>query len=196
MSKMEIVSIIYYIETVIRNNWYRLVGKMVKLYLILHGCRVGKGLKCKAWPRFKAVPKGNITIGNYVTLGRDITLEAWESGKIVLGNHVLLTQNVLISSKSEVRMGDYSGAAEYTSIRDHDHEMKNKNLAIRQEPSRTAPIFIGEKVGITSYCLILRGAVLPNGVILGANTIVTREDKLEENGIYVGSPPKLIRKRA
>ena len=156
---MEIVSIIYYIETVIRNSWYRLLGKMVKLYLILHGCRVGKGLKCKAWPRFSAVPKGNITIGSYATLGRDITFEAWESGKIILGNHILLTQNVLISSKSEVRMGDYSGAAEYTSIRDSDSELKNKNLAMRQEPSRTSPIFIGERVGITSYCIILKGSV-------------------------------------
>jgi acetyltransferase-like isoleucine patch superfamily enzyme len=127
--------------------------------------------------------------------GRDITIEIQEEGRIIIGSNVLFTQNILLSCRSLIEIGDDCSMAEYSSFRDHDHIMSDKTLKPKQLPSRAEPIFIGQKVGIMSNCLILRGAVLPDGVLLGANTIVNRKFKLEKNGIYAGYPPRLIRKR-
>lgn len=68
-------------EASVRNGWYTLLGLLVKGYLRLHGCRVGKRFRCMDLPKFRAVPRSNIFIGNNVTLGYGVVLEVTSTGK-------------------------------------------------------------------------------------------------------------------
>lgn len=188
------VKMIVYIETVCRNLRYRCKGRWFKLYLLLHGCEVGKGLKCIEFPKFREIPKKNIFIGNNVTLGRNITFEIGNKGKLTLGNNVLLADNILLSTISEIKVGDWAAIAENVSIRGSFHEMK-KDQPYRLQGSVSMPIIIEEDAGIGAGCVVLMGVVVPKGAFIGSNSTVTKKDDLEEYGIYGGTPLKLLKKR-
>ena len=182
------------LHSIFRNRIYWLRGWLLKYYLALHGCKVGKSLRCVEWPYFRSVPNNNIFIGNFVTIGRNVTLQSSKNGRIILKDYVKLTQDNLISAASEVHIGNHSGLAEYVSIRDSDHGIA-KGETMWSQPMVSEPIRIGNDVQISRGCAVFRGVTIEDGVIIGAHSIVTRNIKTVKNGIYLGSPLKLIGKR-
>lgn len=184
----------HYIESAYRNNCYKLKGWLFKLYLLLHGCRVGKNLKCLAFPRIRSVPKGNIEIGDHVAMGRNITLEITSQGKLILDDHALLADNIVLSSSSLIHMKKWSAVAENSSIRDHFHKMK-KDKAYRMQESVAEPVVLGEDSGVGAGSVVLMGSKVPDGAFIGANSVITKHDKLEPYGIYSGHPVKLVKYR-
>jgi len=188
------LKVFVYIELLFRNGKIRLKGWFLKIYLQLHGCKIGKNIRCYKWPYFRTMPYKNYEFGNNVYIGKDITFEIYDKGKIILGDHVNLTQNVVISSRNLISIGEFSTAAEYVSIRDSDHGF-TKDKYLNSQVGFSNPIRIGQDVGIGYGSLILRGSEIPNRVVIGANSIVMRNQKLVENGIYFGNPLKLISKR-
>jgi acetyltransferase-like isoleucine patch superfamily enzyme len=182
------------IERYVRVGMWRLKGFFLKYYLVLHGCKVGKNLKCKQWPTFRAIPKNNISIGNNVNIGYRITLEVIPSGKLTLSDYVSLTQDVLISAANNVFLGEYAACAEFVSIRDSDHGIKKGTVWHNQEII-TDPIRIEKGCGIGRGTAIFRGVTIKEDAIIGANCILMRNFSSVPNGIYFGNPPKLIGKR-
>lgn len=181
-------------ETRIRQRYYLSRGWLVKIYLILHGCKVGKKLKCRGWPYFRTIPYKNIFIGDYVTIGKNVTLEIFGVGKIILDDYVLLSESVLISSHTSVTLGKWSGAGEFTSVRDADHGSA-ADINIRKQRNISIPVKIGNDVQISRGCTILKGSIIEDGAIIGANTTVWKGIKIDKNGIYFGTPAKLISDR-
>lgn len=56
-------------------------------------------------------------------------------------------------------------------------------------------VFIGNDVWIGARVVILGGSKVPDGVIISAGSVVRKNDKLEEYGIYGGNPISLIKFR-
>tara|TARA_B100000809_G_scaffold46738_1_gene41147 strand:- start:12795 stop:13367 length:573 start_codon:yes stop_codon:yes gene_type:complete len=188
------VGLIVYIEQAFRNHKYRWKGRCFKFYLFLHGCKVGKGLKCMEFPKLRAVPKQNITIGNDVTIGRSVTFEIGHEGKLVIGNNVLLADSVLLSTISEIRIGNWAAIAENSSIRGSFHKMK-KNQPYRLQGNVSEPIIIEEDTGIAAGCVVLMGVTIPKGAFIGSNSTVIKNIELVPYGIYGGTPLKLLKLR-
>lgn len=188
------INLITYIEAVWLNRTSRFKGMLLKIYLVIHGCKVGKGLKCASFPYFKGFPNKNITIGNYVDLGRNNTFELSKNGKIILDDYVLFHQNILISCNNQIKVGKFSAIAENVSIRDGNHQFA-KNEFYRLQESVSEPIEIGEDAGIAAGCVVLMGAKISKGAFIGSNSVITRKTIIEEYGIYAGNPLKLISTR-
>ena len=183
-----------YIEQACRNLRCRCKGQLFKMYLLLHGCSVGKGLKCVGIPRLRAIPYKNIVIGNNVTFGRDITLEIVNEGKLILGNNVLLADNILLSTFSEIIIGNWAGIAENVSIRGSFHKMR-KDQIYRLQGNVSEPIFLDEDTGIGAGSVVLMGVHVPKGVFIGANSTISKNNEFESYGIYGGNPLKLLKLR-
>lgn len=160
----------------------------------MHGCKVGKKLKCKQFPVFRSVPYKNIIIGNNVSIGYRITLEALEGGKIILKDFVQLTQDIIISSMSEVRLEEYVAVAEFVSIRDSDHGIR-KGIVPHFQESVSEPVIVKKGSGLGRGSAVFRGVTIEEGAIIGAQCILTRNFRCVPDGIYFGNPPKLIGKR-
>lgn len=188
------INLITYIEAVWLNRTSRFKGMLLKIYLVIHGCKVGKGLKCASFPYFKGFPNKNITIGNYVDLGRNNTFELSKNGKIILDDYVLFHQNILISCNNQIKVGKFSAIAENVSIRDGNHQFA-KNEFYRLQESVSEPIEIGEDAGLAAGCVVLMGAKISKGAFIGSNSVITRKTIIEEYGIYAGNPLKLISTR-
>lgn len=188
------IKFMVYIEQVCRNLRYRCKGRWLKLYLLLHGCEVGKGLKCLKYPSFRLVPNKNIFLGNNITIGENITLEIVEGAVLKMGNQVNLTRSITIAANIKVEIGNNCLIAENVSIRDTNHKTEKHQLILKQA-SETEPICIGEDVWIGANSVVLKGANIPNGVVIGANSLVLKKSVLQSYGIYGGNPLKLIKLR-
>jgi acetyltransferase-like isoleucine patch superfamily enzyme len=185
------LDLITYLEAVNRNRMSRFRGRLLKIYLVLHGCKVGKGLKCAGFPYFKGFPKANITIGDHVDLGRNNTFELAPGCKLIIDDYVLFHQNILISCNSQITLGRWSALAENVSIRDGNHRF-DKNEYYRKQEGISEPIEIGEDAGIAAGTVVLMGSKVAKGAFIGSNSVVTRKTTIEEYGIYAGNPVKLI----
>ena len=185
---------LYTIEHRVRKLIWMMRGALLTLYLRVHGCSVGRSLKCKDWPIFRRVPWCNVRFGNHVTVGYRVTFDVGRGGMLVIDNNVNLTQDIIISCICSVSIGPYSGIGEYTSIRDGEHGYKRTSRIHDQEVSMS-PIIIGADVQVSRGCMILPGSNVSDGVIIGANTIVTRNLITRPYGIYMGVPAKCIGER-
>ena len=108
-------------------------------------------------------------IGNNVEMGDMTHIVAHEEVKI--GNNVLIASKCFISDTSH---GVYSGEKQ---------DSPSTPPSLRQ--LKTKPVIIGDNVWIGENVVILAGAEIGNGCIIGANSIVKK--KIEDNCIVVGN---------
>ena len=189
------LGLMVYIEQAFRNFKLRFKGRCLKIYLLLHGCRVGKGLKCVQFPTLSLVPYKNISIGNNVTIGEHILIEVVKGGTLKINDGVNLTRNVVIVVNSSVEIGNNCLIAENVSIRDANHQVQ-KDKIIHEQDSDIEPIKIGKDVWLGANTVVLKGANIPEGCVIGANSLVLEKSALEPYGIYGGSPLKLLKVRS
>lgn len=175
----------------VRKARFQINGEILKLYLTLLGCKVGKKLKCKQFPIFRTIPYKNINIGDNVNIGYRITLDIQKNGKLVLGDRVNLTQDIIISSIESVEISDDSLIAENVSIRDGDHQFK-LGININTQSLTSSKISIGKDVWIAAGVRVLKGSTIPDGCIIAANSLVLGKSELVSNMIYGGIPVNKI----
>lgn len=188
------VRLIVYIEQACRNFKIQLKGRCLKIYLQFYGCKVGKGLRCVKFPRFSLVPHKNITIGDRVTIGEHILIEVVKKGSLTINNGVNLTRNVVIVANSSIAIGDNCLVAENVSIRDANHQTQKEKI-IHEQDSDIRPIKIGKDVWLGANVVVLKGANVPEGCVIGANSLVLEKSAMEPYGVYGGSPLKLLKMR-
>jgi len=173
---------------------YRVNGFRLRLYLRATGCSVGKNLKCLSFPVFRDVPGGNIRIGDHVAFGKGVVFEITRTGSLEVGREVTIGDNVRLSSAGSISIGDFAGIAENISFRGSFH-LLSKEQPFKEQGDRSAAISIGRDALIGANSVILLGATVPDGAIVGSLSLVTRHDNLHSYGIFGGSPLKHIRDR-
>lgn len=114
-------------------------------------------------------PKANLHIGTRFHNSAEMTLICMD--EIHIGNQVLTSWNTLIMDT------------------DFHETMDTQTLDIH--PSH-APIFIGNKVWIGTRSIILKGTIVPNGSIVGANTVVNK--KFHTENVLIAGNPATIKK--
>ena len=111
-----------------------------------------------------------------------------------IGKNCLLSYGALISCAYKITLGDNVMIGEYTSVRDSTHNYKDLSRPMMWAGDIPGEIQIGNDVWIGRGCLITPGAIIEDGVVVGANSIV--KGRLESFGIYAGAPAKLIKMRS
>lgn len=160
---------------------FRRVGRNFKYYG--HGRVVGDsiGVGDNCW--FEAVTQykdslysPEIVIGRGTNFSDSVHLSAVQ--KIIIGEDCLFGSNVYV--------GDHShGSGRITSrealVPPASRELKDAE-----------PIHIGARVWIGDGVVILAGSRIPDGSIVGANSVV--KAVFEESGIMVGAPARMVRR--
>lgn len=173
---------------------YRTVGWWVKLYLTLLGCKVGKGFKCLSFPTFKDIPRGNIRIGDKVSIGKGVVFEISVKGELIIGDRCTLGDFSRYSTIDLIQIGEAVAIAEHVSVRGSFHRISRGEKIIDQG-DEGAPVYIGDDVLLGAQTMVLMGARIPDGVVIGSQSLVRESDKLTPYGIFAGSPLKYIRDR-
>jgi acetyltransferase-like isoleucine patch superfamily enzyme len=108
---------------------------------------------------------------------------------ITIGNNTIINSSVLLDGRGKLFIGNNVDIAWFTKIITYKHDY--------QSPFYTAsgvPIFIGNDCCIAVNAILLPGANIPDGCVIGASSVVTNVLK-EKNSIYVGSPARFIKSR-
>lgn len=132
---------------------------------------------------------GRLTLGEYCRIGREVLFETEGSGEIVIGSHVRINSGCTIVAHSRVTIGDDTLIGEYVGIRDSNHGIKHGSL-IRLQPGSSSEIAIGRDVWIGRTACVLKGVVLGDGAVVGANSVVTKD--VPQNSVVAGVPAEVI----
>lgn len=168
----------------------------LKLYLLIKLC----GGKCEGIPRvgksviFKYPPHKNITIGKRCSIGSSVEFDIPKTGVFKLGDYAKLTNNINISAANCIEIGDNALIAEGVSIRDSQHEYSKSSVLIRSQGLEEGEIHIGSDVWLGKGCTILLNSYIGTGCVIGANSLV-KDRKLDDYGVYVGTPIRKIKSR-
>ncbi len=145
---------------------------------------IGKGNK------IFAVDKGTINLGKRVRLA-DFT-ELQSSGYLSIGSGTTINNYSRIVAFERIIIGSGCAIASFVTILDHDHDYIYRDGSLRFNGYETSPIQIGSNVWIGDKCTILKGVTIGDNVVIGANSVVSRD--MPSNCIIVGNPARVLRR--
>lgn len=123
----------------------------------------------------------NVTIYPYVTL--------W--GKTIeIGDDTKIGNNTIINAINKIHIGANTAIAAQCYIIDANHGIQ-AGTPIREQAMDVSSdgIFIGDDVWIGAQCVIVKGAYIGNGAVIGANSLVNSH--IPDNAIAFGSPARV-----
>ena len=134
-----------------------------------------------------------ITIGNGVFLGRQTSINT-KDGDIVLEDGVNISAFCMVFSASEVRCGRNTLIAAYTYLVGGGHDMTNTDTANHRPGNVRRPASRSDTTGwIGTGVSILDGVTVGHDVVIGANSVVTKD--VDDFAVAAGSPAVIRRVR-
>ena len=179
-------------HSLLGRQFCRIRGLYWKALIVSCGGRCGGGLMVGPHVVWKHMPHAGVEIGTGVVLGSGCIIDAPRGGRLVLADGVKLNAHVYLGCVQSIIIGARTLIAEFVSIRDADHGIA-AGMPIASQPLTAAPVVIGDDVWIGRGVAVLRGSVLGNGVVVGANAVVKGE--LLANSVYVGVPVRKVTER-
>lgn len=138
----------------------------------------------------------NISIGSYVRIDDFCLITA--RGGISIGNFVHIGAFSMMLGGAGIELQDLTGLSARASIFTESDDFSGNSLAGPTVPAKFKKGLKHGKVTMEKFSalgphsIILPGVTLHNGVIIAAQSLVTKN--LEPMGIYIGVPPKKIRR--
>lgn len=149
------------------------ISKLADIEDSVKGTRIiiGDGVQIDSFVKIKPVGgTGDVRIGSNCYINSGVVI--YSGNGVVIGNDVLIAANCTLAAVN--------------------HEFRRRDLKImeqRFQPSRGG-IVIEDDVWVGAGTVILDGAILRRGCVVGANSLVNRE--LDPNSINVGNPVRCI----
>lgn len=147
------------------------------------------------WPLWKG--KGGIVLHEDATLiikgdvviGDGTIIEIHAGACLEIGSGSFINPNSRVLVQESVRLGSECALAWNVQVMDGDRHFFLDAEGRREK--NTAPIHIGDRVWIGSDCLILKGAHIGDGAVVGAGSVVS--GKVEKETLVAGNPARKIR---
>lgn len=113
--------------------------------------------------------------------------------RVELGDGVGFNYGCYVNGFGGLVIGDRTVFGPYTMIHTADHRTDDPGRPIAEQGWVEAPVKIGADCWIGMGVCILPGVHVGDGCVVGAGSVVTKD--LEEFGVAVGNPAKVIRSR-
>jgi acetyltransferase-like isoleucine patch superfamily enzyme len=133
---------------------------------------------------------GTVVFNGATCIGHGSKISIGDTGILEFGKNFNITAESSIVTFCHVKFGDRCLLSWDILVMDTDlHKIKDGTAKVTNVPS---PIIIGNDVWIGCRCLILKGAKIPNGCVIGANSVVNKALDGEKS-IFAGNPIRCIR---
>jgi virginiamycin A acetyltransferase len=140
--------------------------------------------------------------GSRIEIGDDVVIDAFVkvkptggTGDVRIGARSVINSGVVIYSGNGVVIGEDVLIAANVTLAPVNHEYGSRDLPIRRQgfqPSRGG-IVIEDDVWIGAGSVLLDGAVVRRGAVVGANSVVLGQ--VEPYSVNVGIPTRVIGRR-
>ncbi len=164
--------------------------RLIKIKTLNQDINIGQNLIVGRNSQISASDGGEIIIGNNVSIGCDVHIVA-KYGSITIKNNVFIGRGVTIVARTNIKIGNDTQIAEFTTIRDQNHRLGND--LIRLSGYEVEEIDIGNDVWIGAKSTITKGSIVADKAIIGANSVVTKNIKYAS--INGGVPSKYLKMR-
>lgn len=155
------------------------------------GMRIGKNVKLS---RFAQLASNDIVIGD----GSQIDGFTQLAGKIRIGRHCHVSHGALLLGEYGITLGDFAGVSPYSVIltaTEHLDGLGGGPASLPQFRKTVAgPVAIGMNATVFAHCTVLPGAVMEEGAILGAHSLL--RGRVPAGEVWGGVPAKKIRDRS
>lgn len=143
----------------------------------------------------------HISIGSETYIQRNTYLTAWESygsqtfsPSISIGENCAIGAYNHISCINKIIIGDNFLSGKWVTIVDNSHGDTNQDLL--QSPANRklfskGPVIIGKNVWLGDKVTILPGVRIGDGVVVGANSVVTKD--IPAYSVACGNPAEVIK---
>jgi len=183
-----------------------------RMRLKYHGVKYGRRFMVTGRLKLKIRGRGaNIIIGDDFSCLGDLDLRNRENGRIIIGNKVYFDHQIRLVAANDgtLSIGEGTSIASYfvcnagvdmsvgkncmfsgfVFINCSDHQMK-KGVNICEQPYIHGEIKIGDDVFLGAHVYVMRGTVINNGAVVGANSVVNKD--VPENAIAIGVPARIV----
>ncbi len=158
-----------------------------------HGLKFAKKGKHCRFPHKYLEVDGHVELGKHCRFRNNVILRTHGEGRITFGDRSGCSYYCIIESTNLVQIGNYTGIAEFTVIRDTNHLVYGTKEHWRYTPQIAQPIIIGDSCLIGSRCYIMPGVTIGEGAVIHAGSIVTKDVGPYE--IWAGSPARKVAHR-
>ena len=137
----------------------------------------------------------NVVVGSGTKLGRNVTLYSSVPDRPVrIGRTCWLSFGVFgEATGGEIALDDYVVIAHATTILTSSGPGNQSPIMSALYPTELGPVLVGAHSWVGAQCVLLPGAALGEGVVVGSNALVPR-GSYEAWSLYGGTPARLIKK--
>ncbi len=144
-----------------------------------------------------SVRGSRITVGAHSVIDSFVKVKpAGGSGDLLIGEHVVINSGCVLYTGQGITIGNHVAIAANCTLAPVNHAYQDKSRLIREQgflPGKGG-IVIEDDVWIGANCVLLDGAVLRRGCVVGAGSIVRGE--LAAYTVYAGQPLRVVGERS
>ena len=122
--------------------------------------------------------------GSRIVVGKGARVELGDNFAISASSYINCYKRIKTGRDIQLSWGDLLMDGDAHLIYDIDGNVINESKEI----------VLGDKIWIGCDCKVLKGAVIPNNCVVGANSVVTAGSGMEQDSLIVGSPAKSVKK--
>ena len=152
---------------------------------------LGKGSRVRARAILDPA-KGRIAIGKRADIREGAMILAF-GGDVRIGDHFSLNPYSILYGHGGLTIGNWVRVAAHVVIVAFDHGFRDAGVPIKSQPETRNGIVIEDDVWIGAGAIVLDGAHISRGCVIGAGAVV--KGTTEPMGIYVGSPARKVSSR-
>ncbi len=154
-----------------------------------HRNRLNIGARCRIRGATIDPGRGRISIGEHADIKRGAIIEG-NDGFVTIGDHFSLNPYSILYGSGGLTIGNWVRIATHVVVIPANHGFDDPDRPIKVQPETRLGIVIEDDVWIGAGAVILDGAHISRGCVIGAGSVVKgRTDPL---GIYVGSPARKV----
>jgi acetyltransferase-like isoleucine patch superfamily enzyme len=165
--------------------------KLLRIGLLEENIQLGKNISIGRDVIIKTTDNGNIVIEDNVSIEGNCYIYA-QHGEIIISKNSFIGFGSQIVAKKSIKIGKDSLISAYTIIRDANHGIDASSI-ISSQPHNINAITIEDDVWLGSHSVVTAGTTIGRGVVVGANSVVTKD--IERYIIVGGVPAKFIKHR-
>ena len=138
----------------------------------------------------KIIIEAGVVIDSFVKIK-----PAGGTGDVLIGENSYINSGTVIYTGNGVKIGKSVLISANCTLApvNHEHRSRAKTIVEQRFMPSKGGIIIEDDVWIGANTVILDGAIIRKGVVVGAGSVVT--GVLEAYGVYTGNPIKLVRYR-
>ena len=143
-----------------------------------------------AFLHYRSQQEPGVRIGHDTGIYNGTFFDLDSDGQVEIGNYCTLV-GAILATNGRVSIGDYSFIAHEVTISDHFAAVPPDASGALSSRNRRGEIEIGSNVWIGARAVILAGAEIGDGAIVGAASVVT--DKVPPYSRVVGNPSRILK---